>query len=75
MGPATYQEWIRALISLGSVVEVDCLKIDKPDAEAFVGMIPADEASIRIIFYNCGDIPWNLLTVANRGRGRIKFKM
>lgn len=73
--PQAYHEWAGALVEAGCMVEIDALKIGIESALAIVRMLPPGAPGVRVVFYNCGTIPWDLLQIAGLGGSRVGFRM
>ena len=73
--PQHYHEWAGALVEAGCVVEIDASKLSVEDAVAIVRRMPQGAPGVRVIFFNCGDIPWDLLQLAGLGGSRVGFRL
>jgi hypothetical protein len=72
--PNSYHEWLAALAASGAYVEADATKIQASDALAILKAAPATATGLRVMFYNCAHIPWDLRSVAAAGGTRVGFR-
>jgi hypothetical protein len=73
--PVHYHEWASTLAMAGCYVEVDATKVLLPDAVSIVKSVPASATGLRILFFNCAHIPWDLRPVAAQGGIRVGFRL
>ncbi|MEQ1779726.1 MAG: hypothetical protein ABMA14_00080 [Hyphomonadaceae bacterium] len=73
--PVNYNEWAQTLAASGAFVEVDATKILLPDALSIVKSVPSSATGMRVLFFNCGNIPWDLRLVATQGGARVGFRL